>query len=346
MGGASSKGAQLKSTSASKLMGDMNLIMQSVRVPDMMNMSKNRKAPLTTAEEIAANKDATLRIMQAIEKYPPGESGRWERIFSYVIRMVEATENDPEPVQLDITKDVLKAAMSLIYLGVNVGSSDSLTLLREILPEMYKKHSPERGMRISMYQRNEMRIVEEGYAYGELDYEMFATIYEKLTRTYGVRRNGGVFYDLGSGVGQLVYAAAILGNFRKCVGIEILSDLVDRAKKRGLHWKALTSKEDVPQRIRTVDIQWVIADILERKDWTDANFIVLHWTAFPKKKLASVGSILSRCQEGTFCVSFTNPIPSPDFRVLVSDKCQVSWGITDYFVQEKVPSLYSTSFST
>ena len=40
-----------------------------------------------------------------------------------------------------------------------------------------------------------------------------------------MQRPGGKFYDLGSGTGKPVIAAAILHNFDVCVGIEILEGL-------------------------------------------------------------------------------------------------------------------------
>jgi hypothetical protein len=46
-------------------------------------------------------------------------------------------------------------------------------------------------------------ITDECYAYGELDHEIFAAMYLRVTSVFGERPKG-VFYDLGCGVGTLV----------------------------------------------------------------------------------------------------------------------------------------------
>ena len=52
-------------------------------------------------------------------------------------------------------------------------------------------------------------------------------------------RPGTVFYDLGSGVGRGVIAAALLHPFVCCIGIELLSDLHEAANEPGRRYKAL-----------------------------------------------------------------------------------------------------------
>jgi hypothetical protein len=46
-------------------------------------------------------------------------------------------------------------------------------------------------------------ITDECYAYGELDHEIFAAMYLRVTSVFGERPKG-IFYDLGCGVGTLV----------------------------------------------------------------------------------------------------------------------------------------------
>ncbi len=53
--------------------------------------------------------------------------------------------------------------------------------MRNYLPQMYDKHSFERGRRVSQKEREEKNLIDESYAYGELDPEIFTTIYMKVT---------------------------------------------------------------------------------------------------------------------------------------------------------------------
>ena len=70
--------------------------------------------------------------------------------------------------------------------------------------------------------------------------------------------------------------------------------------------------------------------------WTDGTCILLHWTAFSNEQQRIVASLLSSCQEGTYVISFTNPVPGEDFDILVQDTCVTSWGKADFFFQEKL----------
>ena len=52
--------------------------------------------------------------------------------------------------------------------------------MRNYLPQMYDKHSFERGRRVSQREREDKNLIDESYAYGELDPEIFTTIYMKV----------------------------------------------------------------------------------------------------------------------------------------------------------------------
>ena len=58
--------------------------------------------------------------------------------------------------------------------------------------------------------------------YGEITFESFAIALEKIKKRYdGLKEKGGKFYDLGSGTGKPVFAAALLHDFEKVTGIEV-----------------------------------------------------------------------------------------------------------------------------
>ena len=76
-------------------------------------------------------------------------------------------------------------------------SSDGIALSREFMPKLYDKHSLDRGKKISQAEREKKGIKDECFAYGEVDYEVFTTMFLKVTSVYGEFPNGGTFYDLG-----------------------------------------------------------------------------------------------------------------------------------------------------
>lgn len=64
--------------------------------------------------------------------------------------------------------------------------------------------------------------------------------------------------------------------------------------------------------------------------------ILLHWTAFSLEERRAVTNTLYKCKEGTIVVALSHPVPNDDFETLVTDRCDTSWGTTNYFVQEKL----------
>lgn len=80
-------------------------------------------------------------------------------------------------------------------------------------------------------------LSETTLVYGEIDFQNFLLALEKvkfyefiffnqIKKKYGgLSQKGGVFYDLGSGSGKAVFAAALYHPFKKCVGYEILENL-------------------------------------------------------------------------------------------------------------------------
>jgi hypothetical protein len=93
------------------------------------------------------------------------------------------------------------------------------------------------GKAVSKKERDELSLKAPTLVYGEITFETFATAIEKIKKVYGLpgvgasghtgvlQNRGGIFYDLGSGTGKPVIAAAIVHNFDVCYGIEILEGL-------------------------------------------------------------------------------------------------------------------------
>lgn len=162
-----------------------------------------RREPLKFAKDVANNTEAKERVAQAIKQIPPGTTLRWSKLLPIINRLMEPTETEPDPLRVELTAEELQETLKLFYQQVKFVSSDGLALLREYIPKLYNKHSVDRGRRVSQRERKQKGLFDECYAYGELDHEVFATMYLKVTSVYGAKTSG-VFYDLGSGVGKLV----------------------------------------------------------------------------------------------------------------------------------------------
>ena len=70
--------------------------------------------------------------------------------------------------------------------------------------------------------------------YGEIPFELLYALFV-FEPIKDVMNSNGIFYDIGSGIGNTVIGSYLIGNFKRCIGIEILDSLYkisEIAKKR------------------------------------------------------------------------------------------------------------------
>ena len=292
-----------------------------------------RRDPIKTAEEVLKDPEARERVKYALQIAPPGTKLRWDKLLAITNRVIEPTDEIWDPLRIDIDMDELKKVLRDFYRETSSVTSDGIKLMRVFLPQLYNKHSVERGRRVSQKEREEKGLIDECFAYGEVDYEILATIMMKIKAAWGEREKG-VFYDLGCGVGQLVYAAALVGSWKKCVGVENVIALLERGSKRMSRWE--TYSENFPKLTTEIEMDFVDDNFLENDFWVEATFIFLHWTAFSNEQISKSSSMFSYCPEGTIVIAFTNPVPNDDFEILIKDSCLTSWGEAEFFIQEKL----------
>ncbi len=108
---------------------------------------------------------------------------------------------------------------------------------KDIYDSIMQAFPPTLGKSVSKKERDELNLKTPNLVYGEITFETFGTVIEKIKKVYGLggvgasgptgvlQTRGGIFYDLGSGTGKPVIAAAILHNFDVCYGIETLEGL-------------------------------------------------------------------------------------------------------------------------
>lgn len=292
-----------------------------------------RKPPLNKVDAILKSDDAKQIVMNGVKHFPPGTVFRWDKLLDNVNRDIPPNEMEDDPVRLNITIDQLKSILRQYYYDLKSISTDGIHLLREYLPDMYKEHSFQLGKRISQKERDEKGIKDDCYSYGEIDSETFSTIFAKICHSFGEMKDG-IFYDLGCGVGNLVYSAAFIGNFVRVVGVDHIESLLERGSKRFVRWDRI--KEKLPTKMANIDFEWNHDDFIEAQYWVEATFIFLHWTCFTLAQRYQITETMTRCREGTIIVTISHSIPNPDFELLIKDSCDVSWGRADYYVHEKL----------
>ena len=295
-----------------------------------------RREPFTEAQKILTDPEALEMIWFALKTNPPGTKMRWDKLIDVANRLIEPTEEEPDPIRLNIDRATMKEILIEIYKNTTSASAESLKLMRELIPIFYDKHTYDRAKKVAHFYRDQHDLKDDMYAYGEVDYEIFATIYSKICRAFGQAEKGW-FVDLGSGAGQLVYTAALISNppLVKCYGVENVGSLLDRGSKRMVNWDI--NRNRIPSERRQIEFQWIRNNFLENThSWYDATMIFLNWTAFNTEQVELMGELINQTIEGVIVITTTRPIPNKDLEVLLQDRCKTSFGEVDVFIQEKM----------
>lgn len=181
----------------------------------------------------------------------------------------------------------------------------------------------------------------EGYAdstltYGEIDFISIGEVFATIEHRYKCLPKNGVFYDLGSGTGKGVIAAALLAEFDVCKGIELLEKLYEISAR--IKAKYDETFPDIQQDNRHL---WKVVPGIEvinsdffKVDWSDASLIFANSTCFDHEMMRKIGQVPMK--PGTVGISFTKTIPGENWIVLESIKKNMSWGEATVYIQRYI----------
>jgi predicted RNA methylase len=138
----------------------------------------------------------------------------------------------------------------------------------------------------------------------------------------------GVFYDLGSGTGKLVLAAHMLGNFSKCVGIELLGDLHKVAVEKQIEYeKSIEDKEKGK-------IEFIKGDFLEQ-NLNDANLIVVGLPSQNADVMDALEKKIESLRSGIKIVTIIGFLKTDEVMEIKSKKYNFPWGKSTAYFYEK-----------
>ena len=140
------------------------------------------------------------------------------------------------------------------------------------------------------------------------------------------------FYDLGSGTGKPVLAAALCtDSFAFCTGIEVVQDLFDASISIKNEYNARHSGK--------AKIEFLLGSFLEERFsfWSQGDVVFVNSTCFDKVMMSNISSIASKMHSGAYFISLTHEIhPEAGFRLVSEDRLHASWGGVDVFTQVKI----------
>ena len=219
-------------------------------------------------------------------------------------------------------------------------SAEQIQVLRrklEVYEEITKKFPLELGKKISKDAReNENSAWNFSFTYGEMDFMSMGELFYTINERYGGMSQGGIFYDLGSGIGKALIAAALLGDFSECRGIEIIENLHSLAENLVAEYhdnfvKFLIQNSD----IWTVapKITCVCADLL-KYDWSDASMLLVNSTCFDEETISAISNV--PVANGTISISLSKALSATSWLQLEKVQKKMSWGDATIYIQKKV----------
>ncbi len=195
-----------------------------------------------------------------------------------------------------------------------------------IIDEIYKNVN---GMAISLEARKSLGEQDDTFLYGEAVLYSFADLLN-LTEP----KPNEVFYDLGSGVGKPVFMAALLHQFSKSCGIELLAPLHQEAVNCLDQFNTSPLLEKLYPN-RAFKIEFLQENILDA-DFSDADVIFINGTAFFGIIWQRILEKLCMLKVGTRLIVTSKCLNESQFQLEHHGGHLMSWGLAAVSVYKKI----------
>ncbi|MBI2839387.1 MAG: SAM-dependent methyltransferase [Acidobacteria bacterium] len=186
-----------------------------------------------------------------------------------------------------------------------------------------------RPYEISHDSRSQLADRDESFRYGEI----VPTALNEMLREYPAD-DTRILYDLGSGTGRTVFLAALLFDFAKLVGVELLGGL-HRAAQRKLGEYDAQIRPGLPRAKQKLIIEFRNEDIGET-DFSEADVVVAHATCFQPLLMERLARQAERLKPGSRMILVGKSISSPMFSLEKVEPHEMDWGRTPVFFLTKI----------
>eukprot|EP00752_Nemacystus_decipiens_P006915 g6209.t1 len=215
--------------------------------------------------------------------------------------------------------------------------------------KLFEAHPVAIGKAISKMERDETEQTGNStLVYGEITFKTLALALHKVKTKYGLpgvgssgpdgvlQGAGGTFYDIGSGTGKPVIAAAILHPFDRAVGIEILEGLYSTSVELLKVWEEGELREKLEHEEPT-KVEFFLGDAMDISvcDWSDATVVFANSTCFDDALMRRMASAATALRKGTIFITLTKRLPAAYFKVLEHDMFPMSWGSATVYISQK-----------
>lgn len=170
------------------------------------------------------------------------------------------------------------------------------------------------GFKLSRLSREKQDAFD--YVYGEIEFLPFLAFLSLVPLDKNT-----VFYDLGSGTGKAVLAAAMVYPLKRSVGIEIMPELHAAACGQKNKLATLPAYAEAAEKI-----DFFLGDFLEA-DLREANCVFINATAFIGETWSRLCEKLETLPRLTTVITTSKVLISTRFILVKSTKIMMSWGV-------------------
>jgi precorrin-6B methylase 2 len=163
------------------------------------------------------------------------------------------------------------------------------------------------------------------YTYGEIEFLPFIALLTLIP----IDKNT-IFYDLGSGSGKAVIAAAMVFEMKKCCGIEIFTELHETANQQ------LEKLQNTRYyQTQTEDIHFLQNNFLN-VPLNEATVIFINSTAFFGKHWENINDCFDGLIQCEYIISTSKALCSNSYQIIRKTRMAVSWGDVQVFIHKRI----------
>ena len=171
---------------------------------------------------------------------------------------------------------------------------------------------------------------EDSLVYGEIDLTGFCQLLNDIPHT-----SDDIFYDLGSGSGRAVFAARFSGDYKECIGIELLENLHQLASSVQSLYKFQYQHKLIHQHVK-----FVCSDLLNYDWWTYGTVVYIPNLLFDTLLMDSIAEKAIHAPKGAYWIClkrFSSTTTSFDtmFELIQQRLVPMSWGESNVYVYQR-----------
>lgn len=200
-----------------------------------------------------------------------------------------------------------------LYEKIFILRTEKLYRMDRVIKRHYFLKNP---VRIAKKTEMEMDMPYFALTYGETPYSTAIKIFDLLKPS-----RGDVFFDLGSGIGQLVFFVNLYYGIPSA-GIEIVPFFVKKSRA-------------IKRELELDNVEFIEGDFL-REDLSSATILYMNGKAFNVDIIEKILEKFKKLKQGVKVISIGYPIILSEFSITGKRTEFFSWGWDDIFIQEKI----------